>query len=486
MNRKITLLVCLLFLLPVFAGAQNSALKKAGKAARALVQKSGKKYPAAFKYAEATKAKKAALAATAAQKSTAQSIVLHPQAGQAAQTTQASQTAQATQTAQAGQAALAGQTAVTRKAVHNQQVSAKKAKGKKARVKNAALERINQRREEAALTRLSDDVGERITQQAVKQRTAKQAAHAKKVNAPDKNVPFHLKEALTDIVMRNPKDVMAAWAQMNSLRIKRGAVKNPDYFQQFATIYYKDNLRTLTPHMYQFFGQVAKARSPRLEKEVLGRMKELFALEGDLMAQVFPGGQDTRLRLRYLKNLESVNGEAFDPKALIFSYEQKLTDSYNMVSIRHIKPNSVLRIGRNKYPVANFNGNLDDILELYKFLLDKKSSPEGLTVIFDPKTKQMALYSKDKSVWLRVTPHEYSALNRLHIHINEIKTVNLVTNGHPSPQQVMFNFFVPISPESGSGLRHWKAEDFYQKMVLAPVEELKKTPGVNVIIGSIF
>lgn len=477
MNRKITLLVCLLFLLPVFAGAQNSALKKAGKAARALVQKSGKKYPAAFKYAEATKAKKAALAATAAQKSTAQSIVLHPQAGQAAQ---------ATQTAQAAQTAQAGQTAVTRKAVHNQQSSAKKAKGKKARVKNAALERINQRREEAALTRLSDDVGERITQQAVKQRTAKQAAHAKKVNAPDKNVPFHLKEALTDIVMRNPKDVMAAWAQMNSLRIKRGAVKNPDYFQQFATIYYKDNLRTLTPHMYQFFGQVAKARSPRLEKEVLGRMKELFALEGDLMAQVFPGGQDTRLRLRYLKNLESVNGEAFDPKALIFSYEQKLTDSYNMVSIRHIKPNSVLRIGRNKYPVANFNGNLDDILELYKFLLDKKSSPEGLTVIFDPKTKQMALYSKDKSVWLRVTPHEYSALNRLHIHINEIKTVNLVTNGHPSPQQVMFNFFVPISPESGSGLRHWKAEDFYQKMVLAPVEELKKTPGVNVIIGSIF
>ena len=477
MNRKITLLVCLLFLLPVFAGAQNSALKKAGKAARALVQKSGKKYPAAFKYAEATKAKKAALAATAAQKSTAQSIVLHPQAGQAAQ---------ATQTAQAAQTAQAGQTAVTRKAVHNQQAFAKKAKGKKARVKNAALERINQRREEAALTRLSDDVGERITQQAVKQRTAKQAAHAKKVNAPDKNVPFHLKEALTDIVMRNPKDVMAAWAQMNSLRIKRGAVKNPDYFQQFATIYYKDNLRTLTPHMYQFFGQVAKARSPRLEKEVLGRMKELFALESDLMAQVFPGGQDTRLRLRYLKNLESVNGEAFDPKALIFSYEQKLTDSYNMVSIRHIKPNSVLRIGRNKYPVANFNGNLDDILELYKFLLDKKSSPEGLTVIFDPKTKQMALYSKDKSVWLRVTPHEYSALNRLHIHINEIKTVNLVTNGHPSPQQVMFNFFVPISPESGSGLRHWKAEDFYQKMVLAPVEELKKTPGVNVIIGSIF
>ena len=474
MNRKITLLVCLLFLLPVFAGAQNSALKKAGKAARALVQKSGKKYPSAFKYAEATKAKKAALAATAAQKSTAQSIVLHPQAGQAAQATQTAQTAQA------------GQAAATRKAVHNQQASAKKAKGKKARVKNAALERINQRREEAALTRLSDDVGERITQQAVKQRTAKQAAHAKKVNAPDKNVPFHLKESLTDIVMRNPKDVMAAWAQMNSLRIKRGAVKNPDYFQQFATIYYKDNLRTLTPHMYQFFGQVAKARSPRLEKEVLGRMKELFALESDLMAQVFPGGQDTRLRLRYLKNLESVNGEAFDPKALIFSYEQKLTDSYNMVSIRHIKPNSVLRIGRNKYPVANFNGNLDDILELYKFLLDKKSSPEGLTVIFDPKTKQMALYSKDKSVWLRVTPHEYSALNRLHIHINEIKTVNLVTNGHPSPQQVMFNFFVPISPESGSGLRHWKAEDFYQKMVLAPVEELKKTPGVNVIIGSIF
>lgn len=250
MNRKITLLVCLLFLLPVFAGAQNSALKKAGKAARALVQKSGKKYPAAFKYAEATKAKKAALAATAAQKSTAQCIVLHPQAGQAAQA------AQATQTAQAGQAAA------TRKAVHNQQASAKKAKGKKARVKNAALERINQRREEAALTRLSDDVGERITQQTVKQRTAKQAAHAKKVNAPDKNVPFHLKEALTDIVMRNPKDVMAAWAQMNSLRIKRGAVKNPDYFQQFATIYYKDNLRTLTPHMYQFFGQVAKARSP--------------------------------------------------------------------------------------------------------------------------------------------------------------------------------------------------------------------------------
>lgn len=461
MNRKITLLVCLLFLLPVFARAQNSVLKSAGKAARALVKKSGKNHSAAFKYAEATKAKKAA---------------------QASMQKSANRVSAQTQTAPAAQAVPSA----TPKAAQNHKAVAAQAKGKKARVKNAVLERINRRREEAELNRLSEDLGVRVTQRVVKQRTAKQVAHAKKVNAPDKNVNFSLKEALINIVMRNPNDVMSAWAQMNAMRIKRGAANNPDYFQQFATIYYKDNLRTLTPHMYQFFGQVAKARSPRLEKEVLARMKELFAQQRDLMAQVFPNGQEGRLRLRYLKNLESVNGEAFDPKALIFSYEQKLTDSYNMVSIRHIKPNSVLRIGRNKYPVADFNGSLDDILELYKFLLDKKSSPEGITAIFDPKTKQMALYSKDKSVWLRVTPHEYSSVNRLHVHVNEIKNISLTTHGQTATQQVMFNFFVPISPMSASGMRHGKAEDFYQKMVLAPVEELKKMPEVNVIIGSIF
>ena len=459
------------------AQAQGRLLKGAGKLARTLVKKTAKPRPARTRYAATAQAKKIAL--DAAKKRNALLQTAAP--ARPAQPTAAARPAQATAAAKPAQPAAAAKPAQPT-AAHQPAAQPKRKKG---RVKNAALERINRRREEAALNRLSQEVGERVSQRVSQQRKARQIAHAKKTNNPDK-VKFRMKDALTDIIARNPKDIMAAWAQMNALRIKRGAANNPDFFQQFATLYYKENLHTLTPHMYQFFGQVGRARSPRLEKEVLGRIKELLALKKELMAQVFPGGQESRLRLRYLKNLESVNGEAFDPKALIFSYEQKLTDSYNAVSIRHIKPNSVLRIGRNKYPVADFNGSLDDILELYKFLLDKKSAPEGITALFDPKTKQLALYSKDKKVWLRVTPHEYSSLNRLHLHVNEIKNITLVVNGHHTPQSVMFNVFVPISPMFGNSMRHGKEADFYQKMILAPVEALKNTPGVNVITGSIF
>ena len=181
------------------------------------------------------------------------------------------------------------------------------------------------------------------------------------------------------------------------------------------------------------------------------RMQELFSQKQGLLNSGLRLKAE-RLRLRYLKNVSRANDLNFNPEDLIFAYEQKVSALPPDFAIRHITANTQIYIGREKIPLSFYSYDISYITELYKQLLNKDGSADDITVILDKTSRQIALYNKDKQVWIRVTPHEYASVNKLH-----------------------------TRPYFGG-----KNYDLYEKMVLAPAYILTREKNTNVVYGNIF
>lgn len=342
---------------------------------------------------------------------------------------------------------------------------------------NELSERFGLRVQERVVRTNSKESRELRKEQLRKQRAAEFLA----------NRDFNLKDAVTQIIDNHPNDIIAALYDMRKLRRKRGDDANPEYFQFFATAYYKKNLKTLTPHMYEFFGQVAKRNSKSLEKDVMLRLKELFSKKHLLATKGLHNAKEIHLRLRYLKNVEQVNDLNFSPDELIFAFEQKITSLPQDFSIGHIHPYSKIIIGKSRVSLQHYDYDLARITEMYKQLLTKDGTGEGMTVVFDQKTRNLAIYSPDKKVWLRITPHEYASPNRLHIHLNEVRYLQVsAPDGRKFNDRVLFNVSIPIFPQAAFSTRNGRKYDLYEKMILVPVYNLDKEKGIIVRKGNIF
>ena len=354
-------------------------------------------------------------------------------------------------------------------------------------------ESLAKRQEALELNQLSEQFGLRVQERIVKKNSKESRLHRKELRRKweqsllEQGTDFKLKEALTNIVQRHQDDVIAALYDMRKMRRKRGDDANPEYFQLFATIYYKQHLKTLTPHMYEFFGRIAKTHANSLEKEVILRMKDLFAQKSALLTKGLHNAKVDHLRLRYLKNVGKLNDLNFNPDDLIFAYEQKISALDPNFSIRHINANTKIYIGKERIPLIQYDYDLARITELYKQLLNKDGSAQDLTVVFDQKTRNLAIYNKDKQVWLRITPHEYASVNRLHIHLNEVRRLGFtLSDGTRFHDRVLFNVSIPILPKAAKESWGGKTYDLYEKMILTPVYNLDKDPAATVHRGNIF
>ena len=129
-------------------------------------------------------------------------------------------------------------------------------------------ESLAKRQEALELNQLSEQFGLRVQERIIKKNRLRRKELRRQLQKEQllQNKDFKLKEALTNIIERQPDDIIAALYDMRKMRRKRGDDANPDYFQLFATIYYKKHLKTLTPHMYEFFGRIAKTHANSLEK----------------------------------------------------------------------------------------------------------------------------------------------------------------------------------------------------------------------------
>lgn len=353
-------------------------------------------------------------------------------------------------------------------------------------------ESLRKRQEALELNQLSEQFGLRVKERIVKKNSKENRQLRKELRRKQQektlfaNPNFNLKDALTNIIERHPDDVVAALYDMRRMRQKRGEDANPEYFRLFAIVYYKQHLNTLTQHMYDFFDRVAQTGFKSLEKDVVLRMQELFTQKQKLLNSGMRIKANC-LRLRYLKNVSQTNDLNFSPEDLILAYEQKISALPPSFSIRHITGNTRINIGRKKIPLAWYDHDISHITELYKQLLNKDGSADDITVVLDRQSGQIALYNKDKQVWIRVTSHEYASAGNLHIHLNEVRQLDLeLPNGEHFKDRVLFNVIIPILPRATRPYFGGKYYNLYEKMVLAPAYNLMREKKTNVIYGNIF
>lgn len=143
-------------------------------------------------------------------------------------------------------------------------------------------------------------------------------------------------------------------------------------------------------------------------------------------------------------------------------------------------------MGKQLFPVYQYSGSFDYLSMLYRYLLNGKKTKQNLTVLFDKDAKAMAIYNADRTRWLRITPHEYASAENLHIHLNEIRTADIVTNlGQIKQETVNFNLSIPLS--TPSYLPTYSRNEFlYNEMILKPLQHLKGSDHVKIIEQPIF
>ena len=344
------------------------------------------------------------------------------------------------------------------------------------------------RQEEQELKALSEQVGQRIrgrANSALKVRY--NSLNEQQALRFDPDFTVNPKTIVYQALDNNPRDIMAALSEMQKLRSRSGDDANPAYFQLFSTLYYKKNLKVMTPHMKKFFEQVANRNSNSLEKDVILRMKKLFAQKHLLSTKGLGHVKQNHLRLRYLKNVDQVNDLNFSPDELIFAFEQPFSEIATDFSIGHIGAYSRVIVDHYSIPLRSYDYDLDTVTELYKQLLTADRTGKGITVVFDQKSRNLAIHSPNKQVWLRITPHEYASPRRLHIHLNEVRQLTFSTSkGRQFNDRVLFNVSIPIFWRATISPKTGEQYDLYEKMILSPVYKLGKDKNVTVIKGKLF
>ena len=345
---------------------------------------------------------------------------------------------------------------------------------KAAKAAKAAQENISRRR---------PDTERRIEQSVRSQHPYYSADRAKRYYPPAQRLPFDPVERIELILKNHPNPVRAlavVWDLEDSFQGRR-------FFSLLASTYYKQNFPVLTPHLRELFKKVESLHSRDLERRVMKRMAFLVENKDNFRASFAPDTPKQGLRMRYIKNIGKLTPNNFNPYWLAFSFERKLNPGQRNAAIRHVNARSVFPVGKNKeYPIFRYNGPFEYLPNMYRYLLNGKHPKNKLTVLFDKDARAMAIYNEDKTVWLRITMHEYSFPERLHIHLNETMTAHITTQGGRQVEEtVHFNLSIPLSTPANLPARH-RAEFLYNEMVIKPLQQLKGNDHIVVKETSIF
>lgn len=309
-----------------------------------------------------------------------------------------------------------------------------------------------------------------------------QASINKKFPSSYKDLPFSPQAKIKQILNGkvNPVKVLPTIQQLQKL------YPGYSFFPAFASVYYQKHFILLTPHLENLFQKVADFHNPKLERELIKRMAFLVRHKEEFQEAVFPDINPYGVRLRYIANISQLTPETFDSKNLILSFEQKMHPRLQTFPIGHIHSGSKFSAGNKYYLIRQYAGPLDYLPQLYSYLLNGDNPDQAIIVFLDQKNKSAAIYNKAKTVWIRISEHEYADPDRLHIHLNEIKTVDLVSDsGETISEKVNFN--LSISFATPKNLPAHNRNDFlYREMILKPVSSLQQNPNVQVFNHPIF
>lgn len=270
-------------------------------------------------------------------------------------------------------------------------------------------------------------------------RAARQAALAAKV-APAvqaarphppkmRRLPWDPETKIKNLLTETPNP-SAALSQVWEIQNKYG---NHNLFSLFALRFYVQQFGLVTPHLNKLFKQVARLNNRRVEAAFTSQMRFLAANQTRILKTLTPHKiPKSSIRIRYTQDADKITAQNFNPNKLVLSVEQRMNPLPEKdFPVRHVSAQSVLEAASGRYAVYQYAGPTDLIPPLYRYLLNgPRRAP--VTIVFDEENKSLAMYNADKTLWLRVTPHEYENPDKLHIHLNEQRTVSFTDeNGHP-------------------------------------------------------
>ena len=312
-------------------------------------------------------------------------------------------------------------------------------------------------------------------------------ARVKKAKNKKLRITFNKYEKIQSI-LEDEHDVLGALKKVWNLQDQYG---RHDFFEIFALAYYHQHFRVLTPHLRQLFETVSKAKNRDLEYALIKRMRFLSMNRDNFRAVFAPNIPKVGMRMRYLRDVKYLAPDNFSPNDLVFSFERKMDpgQAENAI-IRQVRVDSQFPAGQKTYPVYRYNGSADLLPNLYRYLLNGKKLRSPLLMVFDDKMGALAMYNQDRSVWLRVTAHEYSNLEKLHIHLNETRTATITTiMGLEAEETVHFNLSIPMELPKDFPYHLSKEEQkkwLYHKFVEHPVKHFQGDDRVTILYRSIF
>ena len=261
-------------------------------------------------------------------------------------------------------------------------------------------------------------------------------------------------------------------------------------FALFAQQYYSKKFGA-SPHMSDLFDHIGALHNRDVEYSLIRRLQFLAKNKEAMSDAVFKEKRGIKLpkksfRVRYLSNFGKLSAENFKAEQLVLSIERSMSpDPLEDFPIRHINGRSVVRIDNKSYPVFSFSSG-NDISALYTYLLYNQDVKGPLTIVHDPIGQSLALFNKDKTLWLRVSPHEYAEADNLHLHLNELRPVTFTAkNGAVFNERVNFNLSIPLATPLNAPIIGTK-DFFYNQLIFKPVQFLRNLPNVRVRETAIY
>ena len=322
-----------------------------------------------------------------------------------------------------------------------------------------------------------------ITQVTVNvQRSRNQARKAARSSSTVR-LPWPPEQKIQELI-RDEKNIFSALHKTWQIQEKFG---DHQLFEVLARNYYKQHFGTVTPHLQQFFTKITEQHNPQLESRVLKRMRFLIENSNLLVQEIAPNVPRSAIRLRYLSNIAEITPNRFNPNMLVLSVERRMSPHpAKDFPLRHINGQSVLKVGDSEFSVFAYAGPLEYLANLYQYLVNGKHSRAPMTMVFDEKNQALAVYNEDNSLWIRITSHEFSHPDQLHLHLNEIRPVAFQNvYGNESHELVNINLTIPLTTPADLP-QHGTQQFLYKYLLLNPVKHFQGSARVTIERRSIF
>lgn len=280
-----------------------------------------------------------------------------------------------------------------------------------------------------------------------------------------------------DYLTRYQIPVEKAHAYTQGLQLQFSNREN--FFEMLALGYYNRHFVVHTPNLLGVIQKIGSLQDPALEKRFLKRLEELISYKAQI-AQKFPKiNAKTDLRVRYLNDIDALTAENFQESKLVISIEQRLQASAFRTPFAHVRGGTTFPVGKDKnFRVYNYNGPVEYIPHLYNYLVTAGDSKTDLFLEINVLRRSLLLYNYDRTVWLRVTPHEYENPKHFHVHLHKLTLQDITVNKREHYEPVLLNLSIPLKKPDIP----LKGPHLYKAFVQNPFNYFKDNPRVHITV----